>query len=309
MTPNIFFKDVCQGLSQKEKQIPCKYFYDRRGMYLFNRICDCRDYYVTRTEMEIMLENAKKIGKAIGSQSLIIEYGSGASLKTQLLLSNLQNTAGYIPIDICGDALAQTKNIFGHLYPGLQVIPVCADFTKPFKQPSIKGSFRRKVIYFPGSTLGNFTFYEAVHLLLGMRQRLRKRDYVIVGIDLVKHKDVLWRAYNDREGWTRAFNLNLLQRINAELQGDFKLERFRHNAFYNEHLSRVEMHLVSTRRQTVHIRGKEFSFNSGESIHTESSYKYHMGDFVQLTANARFLLKKFWRDPNEYFAIALLQAA
>lgn len=304
-----FKSDVLSGLSLPQKRIPSKYFYDHQGSYYFECICRCKEYYVTRTEIAIMKRFARDMSESIGDNCLVIEYGSGASIKTRLLFDHLIDPCAYIPIDIFPNYLKQTSIMFSEIYPHLEVLPLCADFTEHFEIPYPSREFKRKLIYFPGSTIGNFSYHEAVALLKNMHHYLESGDFLLLGIDLKKPRHILHAAYNDRQGYTASFNLNLLKRINRELQGDFLVSRFRHEAIYNERSSCMEMRLISLVNQDVTISGQHFYFRAGEYIHTESSYKYDLRAMEALTGSLGFNTKCVWTDPRKLFAVILLESS
>jgi dimethylhistidine N-methyltransferase len=304
-----FKEDVFYGLSQSPKSIPSKYFYDEQGSRYFECICRCKEYYVTRTETSIMKKYAQDMAQMIGDNCLVLEYGSGASLKTRHLFDHLSNPCAYIPIDICQRSLENTLSEFGRLYPALEVIPLCADFTQELQIPMPQNLFDRKLIYFPGSTIGNFPPISASDLLRQMHSSCLKGDLVLLGVDLRKPKKILLEAYNDRHGYTAAFNLNLLKRINYDLQGDFNLKNFSHEAVYNDREHCIDMYLISTTDQEVIVSDQTFYFYNGEHIHTESSYKYDLFELEQLTYSLGFLTSRIWTDQKKYFAVLLLEVA
>jgi dimethylhistidine N-methyltransferase len=256
-----------------------------------------------------MEQYKKQIAQQAGPHCLLLEYGSGSSLKTHLLLDHLSHPCAYISIDICPEYLNETKEKFRVAYPNLEILPVYADFTKPFHVPDPGSTYARKMIYFPGSTIGNFAPYQATVLLKNMRSLCGRQDMVLLGVDLKKDKNILNRAYNDRGGFTAAFNINLLQRINDELDANIALENFQHRAFYNEVEGRVEMHLRSICPQAVTIDNKFFFFYEGENIQTEFSYKYDLTDLNHLAQSAGFRVDQMWTDTNKFFAVALLTVA
>jgi len=303
-----FFDDVIQGLSQSRKSLPCKYFYDQDGSYYFERICGCKDYYLTRTEMAIMGEFMPQVVQMVGEKRLVVEYGSGSAIKTGFLLGSLLRPAAYIPIDIFPEYLEHTVQEFSCRFPGLEILPVCADFSQPFEIPQPQTFHKGKLVYFPGSTIGNFSPYESIQLLQNMFFSCRQGDLVLLGVDLKKPRHILDKAYNDDEGYTAAFNLNLLKRINRELNADFCVENFFHKAFYNEAAGRIEMHLVSACEQTVTIDGQEFHFFENESIHTENSHKYKIQELLKLVQSSGFSTKRIWTDRKVFFAMVLLEA-
>jgi len=300
-------EDVVDGLSQRQKTLPSKYFYDERGSRLFDDICDLDEYYVTRTESSVMQDRIGEIASVIGSDALLVEYGSGSSLKTRLLLRNLIRPAGYVPIDISGDYLSQVGLSLQAEFPQIEVMPVVADFTKFFAIPSSETPESRRVIYFPGSTIGNFQRSDARSLLAGMADNAGVDGGVLVGVDLDKDRDVLRAAYNDSKGVTAEFNLNVLRRINGELGGGFNLDHFRHEATFNDDLSCIEMHLVSTRHQTVNVCKYSFKFEENESILTEYSHKYTVDSFTQMSSEVGLAVKNVWTDANDMFAVMYLE--
>ncbi len=302
-------EEVQEGLRSTPKYLPSKYFYDKRGSELFERITELPGYYLTRSELDILQDFAPAITKAMGRQCYLVELGSGNCMKTRFLLDTLEDPVAYAPVDICASTLRNAAATLHREYPRLELLPVCADFTRPFPLPKPHVSPRRTVIYFGGSTVGNFTPRQTVPLLEIMASALGQGGVLLVGIDLKKDPRILHRAYNDARGITAAFNLNLLVRINRELDADFQLDCFRHYAFYNPTKSRVEMHLVSTRDQSVTIDGESFSFHRGESILTEYSCKYRMDDFVQLAQDAGFQLRERWTDRRGHFGLLYLEVA
>jgi L-histidine Nalpha-methyltransferase len=295
-------EDVIAGLSLPQKALPPKYFYDAAGSRLFERICRLPEYYVTRAELSLMRAHLGAIARFAGKGCELVEYGSGESLKTRLLLRALR-PAAYVPIDISAPALAQAARRLAREFPWLKVLPVCGDFSRPIELPRPRA---RRVVYFPGSTIGNLDPEEA-HAFLAMTRDLAGR--MLVGVDLRKDPNLLHAAYNDSRKVTAAFNLNLLARINRELGADFDLRRFSHYAFYNAAAGRIEMHLVSLARQSVRVGGHRFRFDRGESIHTENSYKYSVEGFRALAARAGYAGKKAWTDRKGLFALHGLTAA
>ena len=303
-----FRADVLDGLRKPAKELPCKYFYDEHGSKLFDAICELDEYYLTRTELAIMREQAAAMAAAIGPRALLIEFGSGSSLKTRLLLDELDRPAAYVPVDISGSHLAASARRLAEQYPGIDIRPVCADFTGPLELPECETP-KRRVVYFPGSTIGNFGPADARRLLRHIRGVCGSGGGLLVGIDLKKDVGILEAAYNDRAGVTAEFNLNVLRRINRELGADFRLDAFAHRAFYNAGHGRVEMHLVSRERQTVHVGGVAIPFAAGETIHTECSYKYAVDEFCGLAAAAELKRTRLWTDREELFAVMLFEAA
>lgn len=302
-----FREDVISGLSLPQKTLPPKYFYDARGSRLFEAICRLSEYYPTRAEIALTRTHVADIARFAGRGCELIEYGSGASVKIRLLLARIRPSV-YVPVDISSSALRGAATVLSREFPWLNIAAVVGDFSRPLKIPAFKGKGRR-VVYFPGSTIGNLTPDEAHAFLRMTRGQVGAKGAMLVGVDLKKDANVLHAAYNDAKGVTAAFNLNLLARINAELGGDFKLRRFSHYAFYNTALGRIEMHLVSLARQVVHIGDYRFAFDVGESIHTENSCKYSVDEFSALAQLAGFRTQKVWTDAKERFGLFGLTAA
>jgi dimethylhistidine N-methyltransferase len=301
-----FFAEVVAGLRKRQKSIPCKFLYDEHGSELFERICELEEYYPTRTELSIMDECVEEMAAALGSGVLLVEYGSGSSRKTRLLLEALVEPVAYVPIDISREALEASARSLAKAYPKLEILPVCADYTQEFKVPDAARPASRTCVYFPGSTIGNFQPDPAVEFLRRMRTVAGVSGVALVGVDLRKAPEVLERAYDDREGVTAAFNLNLLRHINRELDADFPVEAFQHKAVYRPEPGRVEMHLVCERDLVVRIRDEEIPFREGESIHTENSYKYSLRGFAALAERAGFLVAQVWTDARSLFSVQLL---
>jgi dimethylhistidine N-methyltransferase len=301
-TQLIFLDDVIAGLSLPQKSLPPKYFYDDAGSRLFERICRLPEYYLTRAEVALTRAHLRSIARFAGKGCELIEYGSGESLKTRLLIRALR-PAAYVPVDISDAALRGAAERLAREFAWLRIVPINGDFSRPIALPASRS---RRVVYFPGSTIGNLTPEEA-HAFLSMTRGQAAR--MLVGVDLRKDANVLHAAYNDSRHVTAAFNLNLLARINRQLGADFDLKRFAHYAFYNAALGRIEMHLVSLKSQTVRIGRHRFSFDAGESIHTENSYKYSIEGFRALAARAGFSGKKTWIDRKGLFALHGLNAS
>jgi dimethylhistidine N-methyltransferase len=301
-----FREDVIAGLSLPQKVLPPKYFYDARGSRLFEQICRLKEYYPTRCELALTRAHLGAIARFAGRGCALIEYGSGESRKSRLLIEALR-PAAYVPVDISAAALAAAAAKLRRRFSWLELRPVHADFSRPLAIPAAAGRARR-VVYFPGSTIGNLTPEEAHAFLRMTRAQVGPKGAMLVGVDLKKDANVLHAAYNDAQGVTAAFNLNLLARINRELGGDFDLRRFRHYAFYNAPLGRIEMHLVALARQTVAIGRFRFEFAAGESIHTENSYKYSLEDFRALSQRAGFRAERTWLDRRGLFALHGLAA-
>src|SRR6185436_325475 len=283
-----FREDVIAGLSLPQKALPPKYFYDAAGSRLFEAICRLEEYYPTRVELALTRAHLDDIARFAGERCQLIEYGSGESLKTRLLIRRLRPSA-YVPVDISEAALQAAAKRLARTFTWLNVLSVVGDFMRPLKLPVYSGrSSDRRVVYFPGSTIGNLTPEEAHAFLRMSRGQIGRRGVMLVGVDLKKDANVLHAAYNDAKGVTAAFNLNVLARINRELEGDFDLRRFKHYAFYNVALGRIEMHLVSLARQTVNVGSHRFRFCFGESMPTENSCKYSIEDFTALALAAGF---------------------
>jgi dimethylhistidine N-methyltransferase len=311
LSPDVsqFRREVWTGLAFPQKTLPCKYFYDERGSALFESICELPEYYPTRTELSIMETHAAAMAALLGDRCLLVEYGSGSSRKTRLLLDHLRDAAGYVPIDISRAALTESARALAATYPRLEVLPVCADYTESFELPRSRVAPERRGVYFPGSTIGNFTPPQAQRFLARMARVAGDRGALLVGVDLKKDRATLERAYDDRAGVTAAFNRNLLVRINRELDGDFDLARFRHQARWNDRAGRIEMHLVSTVAQTVRVAGRPFWFDAGDSIHTENSYKYDLPNFAALAAGVGLAVREVWSDEARRFSVQCLTAA
>jgi dimethylhistidine N-methyltransferase len=301
-----FRADVIDGLNSTPKAIPCKYFYDEAGSRLFDRITRLKEYYLTRAEFAIMRRHAREMATLIGSQCLLIEYGSGSSLKTRLLLDHLRAPAAYMPIDISGEHLRRSVAALAERYPDIRMVPVCADFTHPRELPVNGGPPKRRVIYFPGSTIGNFTPSAAIELLERTSSLCKEGGGMLLGVDLKKEPAIIEAAYNDEQGVTAAFNRNLLVRINRELDADFSVDRFWHHAFYDPRHGRIEMHLVSQCDQRVKVGAEVFDFVEGESLLTEYSYKYSLADLETLSSRAGFRVKRRWLDENRCFCVLYL---
>lgn len=298
-----WYEEVLRGLQKPVKELPCKLFYDERGSQLFNQICNLPEYYPTRTEQAIMTDYIHEIVALLGAGVLLIEYGSGSSQKTRILLDHLPHLAGYVPIDISKKHLLRSAATIAMIYPDLEVLPVCADYQAGYQIPEPSQAAARRVVYFPGSTIGNFHPAEAVAFLKRMRAMCGGACELLIGVDLKKDHIVLQRAYNDSAGVTAAFNLNILARLNHELGTNFELDKFRHQAFYNAEAGRIEMHLVSLEDQTVCLNGQAISLRAGERIWTESSYKYTVTEFAGLAGLAGFKLSKVWTDSRQWFSV------
>jgi dimethylhistidine N-methyltransferase len=300
-----FARDVLEGLNAEPKWLSAKYFYDVEGSRLFELITRLPEYYPTRTELRILKENAAAIAALIPDGAALVEFGSGANTKVRILLQAAPEISTYVPVDISAEFLAEEASTLQRDFPRLSVLPVAADFTRPFDLPLVVRA-RPRVGFFPGSTIGNFEPEDAEAFLRHAARILGRGACLIVGVDLVKDTQILHAAYNDAEGITARFNLNLLARINRELGADFDLASFEHKAFYNSEFRRIEMHLVSNRRQRVLLDGNAIEFEPGKTIHTENSYKYTLSGFSELARRAGWTPRAAWTDPDHYFSVHAL---
>jgi len=302
-----FGVEVLHGMQQQPRAIPPKFFYDQTGSEIFDAICETDEYYVTRTESQILERYREDIAQHIGTGCLLIEPGSGSSQKVRILLDALKPHA-YLPMDISRDYLQLVAQELANDYPWLDVHAACIDFTAPIDLP-IAPRNSRKVAFFPGSSIGNFEPSQAKCFLQNIANMVKPDGGLLIGVDLKKDPQLLHAAYNDANGSTAAFNLNLLSRINRELNGNFDIDAFSHHAFYNEHKGRVEMHLRCEQHQHISIDSQQFKMSPGESIHTESSYKYHIDEFQQLAQQAGFRPVKVWTDEAQLFSVHFLKIA
>jgi dimethylhistidine N-methyltransferase len=300
-----FARDVIAGLTARPKRLPPKYFYDETGAQLFEQITALPEYYLTRCELELLRERARDMARFFPPGSALVEFGSGSSKKVRILLASAPTIAAYVPVDISSEMLIQEAHELRRDYPRLAVLPVEADFTKPFALPAAAAGMAHTG-FFPGSTIGNFEPQEACEFLRHAGRMLGRGAALIIGVDLVKEPSILHAAYNDEAGLTAKFNLNLLARINRELGADFDLEGFEHRAFYNSERHRIEMHLVSKRRQKVSVSGRAIEFRPGETIHTENSYKYTLEYFTALAREAGWTPRALWTDAGANFSIHAL---
>ncbi len=301
-----FLNDVLTGLSQPQKRLPCKYFYDERGSQLFDEICELPEYYPTRTELAILTTYAKHITEYFGPCCGLIEFGAGSGLKTRLLLQHLSGSVFY-PVDISREHLRTSAQQLMRAFPQVEIHPVVADFTKPFPLPSARRTIHQRVVYFSGSTIGNFTPRQAQRLLYRIATLVGPGGGLLIGVDLKKDSAILEPAYNDAAGITAEFNLNILHRINRELNADFHVQAFRHLAFFDQQHGRIEMHLVSECVQVVRIGDRKFSFSKGETIRTEYSYKYDLDQFAHLAKAAGFSVQEVWTDSRRLFSVQYLK--
>jgi dimethylhistidine N-methyltransferase len=302
-----FAGDVIDGLSQHPKRLSPKYFYDATGSELFEQITLLPEYYPTRTELAILRDRAGETSAIIPDGAALVEFGAGATTKVRLLLNQCKFSA-YVPVDISGDFLKAQADVLRRDFPALAVYPVAADFTAPFALPDPVKAMP-KVGFFPGSTLGNFEPHEACAFMRSARDILGEGAQMVIGVDLEKDEHVLYHAYNDSAGVTARFNLNVLVRINRELGGNFDLSAFMHRAIYNRERHRIEMHLISKKAQTVRVLGRSFSFRAGESIHTESSYKYSLDRFTALARGSGWSPRESWTDKDSMFSVHALVAS
>jgi L-histidine Nalpha-methyltransferase len=301
--------EILAGLFAPQKRIAAKFFYDRRGSELFDMICEQPEYYPTRTELAILNAHLPEIAKLVGPHASVIEFGSGSSLKVRLLLDHLLEPAAYVPVDISPKYLTAMAEELARDYPEVHVQPVFADFTQPFALPEHPRCPARNLVFFPGSTIGNFTRGHALALLEVMCGEAREGGALLIGVDLKKDPAIIEAAYNDRKGVTAAFNLNVLARFNRELGADFDLDRFHHLAVYDREAGRVEMRLVSDRAQTAHLAGETIRFRANEHIVTEYSHKYSIEEFTALARRAGFAAGTVWTDERALFSVHYLDVA
>jgi len=295
--------EILEGLGRPEKALSPKFFYDERGSKLFDAICELPEYYPTRTELSIMRTHIDQITALVGPQASLIEFGSGSSLKTRMLLENLDQLAAYVPVEISRKHLMKAARSLAADFPDVEVWPVLADFMQPFDLPNPSVMPIRNVVYFPGSTIGNFSPEEAHSLLQVMHVEAGKDGALLIGVDLRKDKGVIERAYNDSAGITAEFNLNMLARINREFGANFNLELFRHHAQYNEEHGRIEMYLISACAQIVGIGGRSIHFEKGDALLTEHSHKYTLDQFSNMARRAGFVVDAVWTDPEQLFSV------
>ncbi|MBB1324157.1 L-histidine N(alpha)-methyltransferase [Pseudoalteromonas sp. SR45-1] len=311
ITDTEFLNDVISGLTQQQKTLPCKYFYDDKGAALFEQITSLQEYYVTRTELSILEQYSQSIAQMLPENLSIIEPGCGSGKKVAYLLAHMANVKTFVPFEISEEMLSYSLAHLSPLFPDLAISPLLGDFThsqmvKQLTKDTALDS-QTNLVYFPGSTLGNFAPVKAIEIMNNFHRLCGVNGYVLIGVDLVKERQVLLNAYNDKAGVTAAFNKNLLQRINNELNGTFNIDNFSHESRFNEQHSRIEMHLVSNCNQSVIINDQQIDFIEGESIHTENSHKYTLESFKQLAAQANLKLEQTWQDDSNYFALCLLR--
>ncbi|WZO97835.1 L-histidine N(alpha)-methyltransferase [Isosphaeraceae bacterium EP7] len=304
-----FLDDLIAGLGRTQKEISCKYFYDEHGSDLFDQICDLDEYYPTRTELSILRDHAPEMAHELGEDIALIELGSGSSLKTRLLLAALRTPRAYIPVDISAEHMVRSAGSLADTFPGLRIMPVAADFTENLPIPHTGDPRARRVVYFPGSTIGNFQPRAARRLLRRIAEMVGPGGGLLIGFDLDKDPAVLIPAYNDRLGVTAEFNRNVLIRANRELGADFDLDAFEHRAVHVPEHERIEMHLVSLKPQAVTVGPATFDFAEGETILTEYSHKYSLEHIRAMTDDAGWSLGRQWLDPLGYFAVQHLTVA
>ena len=304
--PEPLLSDIRQGLRQAPKRLPSQYFYDERGSQLFDQIGELEEYYLTRCELQIMQRYTPEMVACLPAAGALIEFGSGSSIKTRQLLDRFRDLQVYVPIDISAEHLLATARQLRRRYRRLEVVPPIADFSIDVNLPPLPKNVRRTV-YFPGSTIGNFEPHEVCKLLQRVAAMAGDRGMLLIGIDLKKEPAVIEAAYNDTQGVTAEFNLNLLRRINRELGADFQVEHFEHEASYDALAGRIEMRLRCTSAQTVQIAGETFAIRQGEAIHTEYSHKYSVEEFAELAQKAGFVIRCRWLDDQQHFAVLLFQ--
>ncbi|SHM32281.1 L-histidine N(alpha)-methyltransferase [Rhodanobacter sp. OK091] len=298
-----------RGLSAKPKRLPSWLFYDERGSALFDEICEQPEYYLTRCEIALMDEHAASIADTLGSDVRLVEYGSGNARKTGMLLDHLQAPVAYVPVEISSEPLRQSVERLAGAFPQLPLQPLCADFSKPLRLPIPPRAPRRTVVYFPGSTIGNFENREAAALLRKMRNEMGDAGGILIGVDLKKDPAVIEAAYNDRAGVTAEFTLNMLARLNREIGSNFDLSAFAHRAHYNPMAGRIETHIVSRRQQQVKVGRVNVAFRADEAIQVEYSCKYSLEDFAALAARAGLAVQRVWTDAEQMFSVQYLVRA
>lgn len=299
-----FLAEVLAGLSSSPRSLPCKFFYDERGADLFQKICELPEYYITRTETELLRRYGGEMAESIGANVELIGFGTGAGIKTRMLLERLDNPIAYVPVDISRQRLIDSAIELSRAMPALEILPVCGDYLQELQLPKPLRKPDHVAVFFPGSTIGNLDPDVAADFLRRVCRLCGKSGGLIIGVDLQKSREVLEAAYNDSAGVTAEFNLNLLVRANRELDADFDLSQWRHQAIYNQRDGRIEMHLISQAEQTVHVGGRAFTFARGEKIVTEYSYKHTLEGFTRLAASAGFReASRVWTDPKRLFAV------
>ena len=296
-------REIQQGLSLRQKTLSPKFFYDERGSELFDEITRLPEYYLTTTEQRIMQDNIGEIADLIGPRASLIEFGAGSSTKIRLLLEHLHEPAVYVPVDISGDYLQAAAGELAQDFPHIEILPVAADFTKPFGLPNPRIMPERNIVFFPGSTIGNFTPEAALDLLKVMHHEAGENGGLLIGVDLRKDRTTLEDAYNDSAGVTAEFNLNILRRMNREFDADIDVSAFEHEAVYNEEQGRIEMYLRSQRAQSFDVSNASFAMSAGERILTEHSHKYSLEGFADLAGQAGFTVERVFTDDKEWFSV------
>ena len=299
--------EIKDGLRKSPKRLPSKLFYDERGSQLFDKICELDEYYPTRTELKILDDNIEEITSYFGDDCVLVELGSGSSIKIRLLIDHLPTLEAYVPVDISSEHLVYSAECLKADHPDLKIYPLVADYTKQFALPKINGNYKTIDAFYPGSTIGNFTPDKARLFLERIANTCGKNSGLLIGVDLKKEKRILDAAYNDRKGITAEFNLNILNHINALVHADFDINKFSHHAFYNEDAGRIEMHLTSKEAQEVNIDDEVITFEKNENILTEYSYKYSLQDFKKLVEGI-YSIEKIWIDDNRLFSVQFLRA-
>lgn len=304
-----FLAETIAGLSKSPRSLPCKFFYDARGAQLFKKICELPEYYITRTELKILRLHADEMADRLGENIELIGLGTGAGTKTKILLEKLHDPAVYISIDISNEQLQKSTARFRQMFPKLEILPIAADYLEPFELPLPRKLSSRSVVYFPGSTIGNFDPSDATEFLRRLVDLCGQDGGLLIGVDLQKDKSIIEAAYNDSQGVTAQFNLNLLERANRELGADFDLNKWQHRAIYNSDEGRIEIYLISQCEQQVHFEDRQFVFGAGEKILTEYSYKHTPEGFVALAAKAGFEFEKLWTDDARLFGVFYFRVA
>ena len=302
-----FRAELIDGLTKSPRFLPCKYFYDETGSELFLKICELPEYYITRTELRILRDNAEEIAATLGPGVELIGFGTGAGTKTRLLISHLEDPVAYIPVDISKDQLVESSATFSRDFPTMDVLPVCADYLQPLVLPAALRPAHKRVVYFPGSTIGNFEPRDAEIFLQRIAEICGRGGALLIGVDLQKEAAIIENAYNDSAGVTASFNLNILARANRELDANFDLDLWVHRAIYDAKIGRIEMHLISKAYQTANIGPETFVFEEGEHLITEFSYKYSVAGFTQMARSVGMKFERLWTDEAQLFGLFLFQ--